>query len=88
MTAKEERTKQPLATQTATASTVVSLPPVRQMRSNPINTTPEKATKTIRQQQSQQTLLNIQKDVEWLAKQQSLQRSKAAQPQQHLNNEG
>ena len=66
--------------QTATPSSVVSLPPVRKTRSNPTaTTTPEKAAKPPGPSRQQQTLLNIQKDVEWLAKHQSRQRHNAVQ---------
>ena len=67
------------ATQSAPPSSVVSLPPVRKTRSNPANITPEKVAKPAAPARQQQTLLNIQKDVEWLAKHQSRQRSNAAQ---------
>ena len=83
-------TKDPLRdpTQTATPSSVVSLPPVRKTRSNPINITPEKVTKPTGPSRQQQTLLNIQKDVEWLAKQQSRQRSNAAQSKALTGSQG
>ncbi|XP_028400299.1 LOW QUALITY PROTEIN: kinesin-like protein KIF12 [Dendronephthya gigantea] len=59
-----------------TPSSVVCLPPVRKTRSNP-TTSPEKAPKPAGQSRPQPTLLNIQKDVEWLAKHQSRQNSNA-----------
>ena len=58
---------------------MVSLPPVRNTRANPTSTTPEKVAKPPGPSRQQQSLLNIQKDVEWLAKYQSRQRNNAVQ---------
>ena len=66
------------AAQNATPSNVVSLPPVRKTKSNP-TATHDSVTKPSVSPRQQQTLLNIQKDVEWLAKHQSRQRSNAVQ---------
>ncbi|XP_046840261.1 kinesin-like protein KIF12 isoform X2 [Xenia sp. Carnegie-2017] len=57
--------------QSASPSSVVSLPPVRNTRSNTTgNNNSDKVKKCSGStRQTQQTLLNIQKDVEWLAKQ-------------------
>jgi hypothetical protein len=66
--------------QTTPTSSVVSLPPVRKTRSNPTAATAhEKVAKPAGPPRQQHTLLNIQKDVEWLAKHQSRQRHNAVQ---------